>query len=160
MWILSSFFNIALSCLNLCVLPLYGPSGTIENNNVVLALMARLTLGRWFEIWVTIDGFIVLSGSVLTSYVGITGLVRRMASDRVMPEFLLHQNAWRGTNHFIIFGYFGIASSLVLILDADIVMLSSVYSYAFLGLLILFCFGAILFKLKRVYMPRDANAAW
>jgi len=71
---LSTFFNIALSVLNLCVLPLFGPDGTIENNSIVVALMARETVGYWFEIWVTIDGFIILSGSVLTSYVGATGM--------------------------------------------------------------------------------------
>ncbi|KAH9114220.1 hypothetical protein AeMF1_011654 [Aphanomyces euteiches] len=160
MWFLSSFFNTALSILNLCVLPLFGPTGTIANNNIVLALMARVTLGRWFELWTTIDGFVVLAGSVLTSYVGITGLVRRLACDRVMPEFLLVENSWRHTNHFIIFLYFFIASSLVVVLNGDIAMLSSVFSYAFLGLLLLFSGGAILFKLKRSHMPRATSAAW
>ena len=160
MWALSSFFNVTLSLLNLSVLPLFGPDGSIANNNVVLALMARRVLGPWFELWVTIDGFIVLAGSVLTSYVGITGLVRRLACDRVLPEFLLAENAWRGTNHYIIFSYFAVASSLVLVLHGDIVMLSSVFSYAFLGLLVLFSAGAILFKVKRSHMPRETNAAW
>ncbi|RHY35022.1 hypothetical protein DYB32_000503 [Aphanomyces invadans] len=160
MWLLSSFFNLSLSILNLCVLPLLGPSGTIANNNVVLALMARETLGRHFELWMTIDGFIVLAGSVLTSYVGITGLVRRLACDRVMPEFLLTENSCRRTNHYIIWLYFVVASSLVVCLNGDIVMLSSVFSYAFLGLLLLFSGGAILFKLKRSHMPRDTSAAW
>ncbi|RQM19877.1 hypothetical protein B5M09_011390 [Aphanomyces astaci] len=160
MWFLSSFFNLSLSILNLCVLPLLGPAGTIANNNIVLALMARETLGRGFELWMTIDGFIVLSGSVLTSYVGITGLVRRLACDRVMPEFLLAENKWRHTNHYIIWLYFAIAASLVVCLNGDIVMLSSVFSYAFLGLLLLFSGGAILFKVKRSHMPRDTSAAW
>ncbi|RHX97300.1 hypothetical protein DYB25_002144 [Aphanomyces astaci] len=160
MWFLSSFFNLSLSILNLCVLPLLGPAGTIANNNIVLALMARETLGRGFELWMTIDGFIVLSGSVLTSYVGITGLVRRLACDRVMPEFLLAENKWRHTNHYIIWLYFAVAASLVVCLNGDIVMLSSVFSYAFLGLLLLFSGGAILFKVKRSHMPRDTSAAW
>ncbi|KAF0694960.1 Aste57867_14183 [Aphanomyces stellatus] len=160
MWFMSSFFNIALSILNLCVLPLLGPEGTIANNNIVLAVMARVTLGKWFELWVTIDGFIVLAGSVLTSYVGITGLVRRMACDRVMPEFLLAENAWRRTNHYIILSYFAIASSLVVVLNGNIVMISAVFSYAFLSLLVIFSFGAIVFKLKRSHMPRETSAAW
>jgi len=74
MWYLSTFFNVSLSVLNLCVLPLYGAQGTIENSGIVLALMAKVTCGRLFELWVTVDGFIVLSGSVLTSFVGIIGL--------------------------------------------------------------------------------------
>ncbi|OQS06117.1 transmembrane protein [Thraustotheca clavata] len=160
MWALSSFFNVALSVLNLTVLPLFGPDGSIANNNIVLALMARRVLGSWFELWVTIDGFIVLAGSVLTAYVGTTGLIRRLACDRVMPEFLLIENSWRQTNHYIIFSYFAVAASLVLVLEGDIIMLSSVFSYAFLGLLVLFSIGAIIFKIKRSHMPRETNAAW
>ncbi|KDO17853.1 hypothetical protein SPRG_16735, partial [Saprolegnia parasitica CBS 223.65] len=128
MWYLSTFFNLALSVLNLCVLPLYGVNGTIANSDIVLASMARTTIGRWFEIWLSVDGFIVLSGSVLTSYVGITGLVRRLASDRVLPEFFLAENAWRHTNHYIILSYFVIATSLVWILEGNVTMLSSIYS--------------------------------
>ncbi|OQR99443.1 hypothetical protein THRCLA_06521 [Thraustotheca clavata] len=160
MWYLSTFFNLALSVLNLCVLPLYGPNGTISNSEIVLASMARVTVGRWFEIWLSIDGFIVLSGSVLTSYVGITGLVRRLASDRVLPELFLIENSWRKTNHYIIMSYFLIASSLVWILEGNVAMLSSIYSYSFLGLLVLFSVGAMLFKLKRGDMPRETTTPW
>eukprot|EP00953_Heterococcus_sp_UTEX-ZZ885_P024824 13537-Heterococcus_DN1.PRE.3 len=41
-----------------------------------------LNLGVVFEAWVSLDAFIVLSGAVLTAYVGITGLIRRMAKVR------------------------------------------------------------------------------
>ncbi|OQR91186.1 hypothetical protein ACHHYP_04916 [Achlya hypogyna] len=160
MWYLSTFFNLALSVLNLGVLPLYGPTGTISNSDIVLASMASTTIGRWFEIWLSIDGFIVLSGSVLTSYVGITGLVRRLASDRVLPEFFLAENAWRRTNHYIILSYFLIATSLVWLLNGNVTMLSSIYSYSFLGLLVLFSVGAMLFKLKRGQMPRETTTPW
>ena len=47
---------------------------------------------------------LVLSGAVLTAYVGVNGLVKRMALDRCMPQFLLHENSWRKTNHWIIIG--------------------------------------------------------
>ncbi|ETW04069.1 hypothetical protein H310_04446 [Aphanomyces invadans] len=156
-WYLSSFFNLTLSVLNLCVLPLHV---TTANSNVVLAMMASTTVGRWFELWLSIDGFIVLSGSVLTSYVGITGLAKRLAKDRVLPEFFLVENAWRHTSHYIILAYFVVATSLVWILEGNVVMLSSVYSYAFLGLLVLFAVSAMLFKLKRSQMPRETTAPW
>lgn len=41
---------------------------------------------------------------VLTSYVGVTGLVRNMSSDRCLPQFLLQRNSLRNTNHWIILG--------------------------------------------------------
>jgi len=36
-----------------------------------------------FETFITIDAVIILCGGVLTAYVGITGLLRRMAQDKV-----------------------------------------------------------------------------
>lgn len=41
---------------------------------------------------------------VLTSYVGVTGLVRNMSGDRCLPQFLLQKNSLRHTNHWIILG--------------------------------------------------------
>ncbi|CAK4846116.1 unnamed protein product [Aphanomyces euteiches] len=156
-WYLSTFFNFTLSVLNLCVLPM---DVTIANNTVVLAMMASTTIGRWFQLWLSIDGFIVLAGSVLTSYVGITGLARRLAKDRVLPEIFLVENAWRHTNHYIVLVYYFVATSLVWILHGNVVMLSSIYSYAFLALLVLFSLSAMLFKLKRSQMPRETTAPW
>ncbi|RHY22996.1 hypothetical protein DYB32_009335 [Aphanomyces invadans] len=87
-------------------------------------------------------------------------LIRRLASDRVVPPFLLHENAWRHTNHWILWGYFGVATSLVLVLRGDVETLSGVYTYAFLGLMTLFGTGCMLLKYKRAALPRDVIAPW
>ncbi|TYZ66098.1 hypothetical protein PybrP1_013022 [[Pythium] brassicae (nom. inval.)] len=157
MWAFASVFNTALAFMALGVLPL----GTIvAKKDTVLAEMGRIAGGTWLETWVAVDAFVVLSGAVLTSYVGITGLVRRLAFDRVLPAFLMQQNACRGTNHSIILLYFVLASSLVLLLDADTSTLSGVYSYAFLGLMALFAFGCMALKAKRAEIPRAVYAPW
>jgi len=88
------------------------------------------------------------------------GLVRRLSNDRVMPAFLARKNQWRQTNHYIILGFFILASSLVLLLNGDNVILSGVYTYAFLSLMGLFAFGCMMLKLKRKDIPRDINAPW
>jgi len=91
------------------------------------------TLGDILFYVIAIDAFVVLSGSILTSYVGMGGLVKRLAMDRCFPSIALLQNKWRGTNHVIIFGFFFIATSLVLILNGDVEDLASVYTMAFLS---------------------------
>lgn len=53
----------------------------------------------------------MLSGAVLTSYVGVTGLLRRLALDRVLFQFLLAENR-RHTNHWIIIGFFIVVSAI------------------------------------------------
>ncbi|GLE06037.1 hypothetical protein PINS_up015248 [Pythium insidiosum] len=160
MWVSATFYNILLSFLSLAVLPLEGDDGIYSHRDVVLARMGLVTAGKWLERWVSIDAFVVLAGGVLTSFVGITGLVRRLAFDRVLPHFLTTTNAWRGTNHFIILLFFALQSSLVIALNADASVLAGVFTFAFLGVMSLFAFGCILLKLKRSVMPRDVHAPW
>ncbi|KAL4160078.1 hypothetical protein PRNP1_000649 [Phytophthora ramorum] len=160
MWWGVAIFNPIISLLSLGVLPLDGPGGIVDKKNTVLAEMGLKVAGENMQLMVALDAFIVLSGAVLTAYVGVVGLVRRLASDRVLPDFLLHVNKARGTNHFIIIGYFLVATSLVLILHGDTETLSGVYTYAFLGLMTLFGVGCMLLKFKRADIPRSVIAPW
>ncbi|CAI5728315.1 unnamed protein product [Hyaloperonospora brassicae] len=160
MWIFATIYNIMLSVLSLAVLPLEGPGGIYDEKDVVLATMGKVVAGPWLESWVSVDAFVVLAGGVLTSYVGITGLVRRLAFDRVLPAFLTCTNKWRGTNHHIILLFFALQASLVILLHADATVLAGVFTFAFLGVMALFAFGCILLKLKREDIPRDVYAPW
>lgn len=160
MWWGVAVFNPLIALLGLGVLPLEGPGGIIDKKDTVLAEMGRTVAGDWMGSVVAFDAFIVLSGAVLTAYVGVIGLIRRLASDRVLPSFLLSVNECRQTNHFIIIGYFLVASSLVVILHGDTETLSGVYTYAFLGLMSLFGCGCMLLKFKRAELPRSVIAPW
>ncbi|CAI5732840.1 unnamed protein product [Peronospora destructor] len=160
MWWGVAIFNPMISLLSLGVLPLDGPGGIVDKKDTVLAEMGLKVAGENMQLAVAVDAFVVLSGAVLTAYVGIVGLVRRLASDRVVPNFLLHVNKARGTNHYIIIGYFLVATSLVLILHGDTTTLSGVYTYAFLGLMTLFGIGCMLLKFKRAEIPRTVIAPW
>ncbi|KAJ0408368.1 hypothetical protein P43SY_003094 [Pythium insidiosum] len=160
MWWSVAIFNPLISLLALGVMPLNGPGSIIEYKDTVLARMGLVVGGDKLQTLVALDAFIVLSGAVLTAYVGFLGLARRLASDRVLPGFLLQVNSLRHTNHFIIIGYFLVSSSLVLILHGDTETLSGVYTYAFLGLMTLFGTGCMLLKFKRADLPRSVVAPW
>lgn len=160
MWMGVVIFNPLLSFLSLAVLPLRGPGGILEHRDNVLSQMGKVGGGEWLQTWVAVDAFIVLSGAVLTAYVGIGGLIRRMASDRCLPQFLLRTNSWRGTNHYIIFGFFIVSASLELILQGDTAALAGVYTYAFLSLMALFTGGTMMLKYKRPELPREEVCPW
>jgi hypothetical protein len=102
----------------------------------------------------------VLSGAVLTSFVGVTGLVRRMALDRCMPAFLLQENRWRGTQHWILLGFFGLCVSILTITAGEIKALAGVYTMAFLAVMALFAIGNMLLKTRRERLPRKERASW
>ncbi|GAB5359839.1 hypothetical protein AAMO2058_000576700 [Amorphochlora amoebiformis] len=156
MWLAVSIINPILTLQALCIVPL----GEIqeEYSLTLLARMGEVSGGQWLKNIVCADAFLVLSGAVLTSYVGAVGLVRRLALDSCLPEFLLIKNHVRGTNHYIILGFFGVCTSMFIILEGDASTLSKVYSVSFLGLMILFGVGNLLLKVKRSALRRDDRA--
>ena len=171
LWLSVSLFNPVLGLLAMAVMPLgceqvagcadAAAAGRPDTYDYIykyqsnlLGPVAGIVGGPAFKTVVCIDGVIVLAGSVLTAYVGIVGLVRRMALDRCLPAFLLHTNALRGTQHWIILGFFGICTSLLLALNGDVDMLSSVYNIAFLSVMTAFALACGVLKWKRPNLSR------
>jgi amino acid transporter len=97
---------------------------------------------------------------VLTAFIGVNGLVRRLALDRSLPAFLLETNSLRGTNHWIALMFFGLCTSLFLILKGEVGSLANVYSLSFLLVMALFAFGCMMLKFKRSDLKRDVRATW
>jgi amino acid transporter len=160
MWYCVAFLNPTISLLSLSVLPLHVVRGYPlvdgqPDNNDLLQKMAR---GGWLSKLVSIDAFMVLAGSVLTAYVGVTGLVRRMAFDRCLPDFLLQTNKLFKTNHVIIIGFFLVCTSLFFITDQNVLILASVYTISFLSVMSLFSLGNLILKYKRSRIRREHRA--
>jgi hypothetical protein len=68
--------------LSLVVLGVVDLNDLNDSTGDVLAVAARIAGGETFGLWISAEGAIVLAGAVLTAFVGVTGLVRRLASDR------------------------------------------------------------------------------
>ena len=156
MWIAVSFFNPMIALLVLAVIPIADVKPHTED---LLAHLGGVAGGRWLSILVSVDATLVLSGAVLTSYVGVNGLVRRMTLDRCLPQALLKTNK-RGTTHRIIIIFFVLSVSVLLITGGQIPALAGVYTLSFLAVMALFALGNVLLKLKRSRLPRDAHASW
>eukprot|EP00501_MAST-03F_sp_TOSAG23-6_P001830 GSMAST32.ASY1.ANO1.1908.1 assembled CDS len=164
MWAIVSFFNPMITFLALCTIKL---TAIPKNSGTLLAIMGEVATSEtiiisdvWLKLLVSIDAFIVLSGSVLTAYVGVGGLIRKLSQDRCLPQFFLKTNSWRGTNHYIIFGYFVYDILTGISHKINLENLSGVYCFAFLGLMICFTIGTMLLKYKRPGLPRQVEASW
>ena len=157
MWIAVAVFNPLISLLAMGVLPL---TEIIAHKEDLLARIGMAASGNSLAKWVSVDATLVLSGAVLTSYVGVTGLVRRMSLDRCLPQFLLAQNRWRRTNHWILAAFFLLCSSILLVSSGDIEVLAGVYTLSFLGVMALFAIGNMLLKVERARLPRSVRASW
>ncbi len=154
MWAVVSFFNPVIALLALCVLPL----GIIKNHEEsLLSFMGKSTGGEWLSWVISIDAVLVLSGAVLTSYVGVAGLAERITLDRIFPNFFLAKNK-RGVNYRIIIGFFLLCISILLVTQGDLGSLAGVYTFSFLTVMALFGVGNLMLKLKRKRLPRPEKA--
>ena len=156
MWIIVTVFNPLLAFLALAIIPL---STINANEETLLSFMGDLAGGNWLLYLVSIDAALVLSGAVLTSYVGVGGLVERMALDRILPNVLLKKNK-RGSSYLIFIIFFLLSTSILLITHGDLESLAGVYTIAFLGVMILFGIGNMLLKINRKSLPRPEIAGW
>ena len=103
---------------------------------------------------------VVLAGGVLTAFVGVSGLIRQLASDRCLPSILLQTNRYTGTNHWIILGFFFLCTTLYLITAGNVIVLSGVFSIAFLMVLLSFAVANMKLKFCRPRLPRGASIGW
>jgi len=157
MWGAVSVFNPIIGFLVLGILPLAAVRGHTED---LLAHSGGLIAGDWLRAWISIDATLVLSGAVLTSFVGVTGLIKRLTLDRCLPQALLKENRLRRTSHRIILAFFALCVSINLITGGRIETLAGVYTISFLGVMALFAIGNMLLKVNRRDLPRRYRAGW
>jgi len=157
MWIAVSILNPAMALLTLSLLPV---DEVGFHKDHLLSHLGFLTAGGWLKFLISIDAALVLSGAVLTSYVGVTGLVHRMTLDRCLPQFLLKRNKRFGTTHRIVIAFFLLAVSVLLVTGGALEALAGVYTLSFLAVMVLFAVGNILLKVRRQRLPRPERAPW
>lgn len=157
MWIVVSVFNPLIAFLVLGILPL-SEIQTVPPD--LLSDMGKQSFNANLATFISIDAFLVLSGAILTSFVGVIGLVKRMSLDQCMPQFLLRENNLRHTNHWIIIAFFVVSCSILYVTKGNIESLAGVYTLAFLSVMSLFAIGNMLLKTKRSQLPRDTTASW
>lgn len=154
MWVVVTVFNPLLAFLAIAVLPL----ATVNNHTeTLLSYLGSSTGGRWLGIVISVDAVAVLSGAVLTSFVGVSGLMQRMTLDRILPQFFLKENA-AGSNYIILSTFFLLCLSVLAITQGQLGPLSGVYTISFLSVMAFFALGNFLLKSKRPNLPRPVYA--
>uniref|UniRef100_UPI00404B676D APC family permease n=2 Tax=Flavobacterium sp. TaxID=239 RepID=UPI00404B676D len=158
MWGIVSVINplMAVFALALFTIPVLQSDAF---QNTLLIEMGHFVGGEWIAYLIAIDAFLVLSGAVLTSFVGVTGLLERMTLDRIMPPFFLKKNK-SGSSYRIIVMFFMLCVSVLLITKGNVKLLAGVYTISFLSVMALFGVGNILLKIRRNQLPRPEKASW
>lgn len=156
MWIAVSVFNPLMAFLALAVVPI--PEIGVHETDL-LSYMGQISGGRGLATMISIDAALVLSGAVLTSFVGVTGLIERMTLDRILPAYFLRRNR-RGSSYRIIILFFLLSVSILLITRGMVEALAGVYTISFLSVMVLFGIGNVFLKIKRQKLPRPEKAPW
>jgi len=154
MWIIVTVFNPLIAILALGVLPV---ADVRQHQESLLAFMGQRSGGRWLAWLVSVDAMLVLSGAVLTSFVGVSGLVKRMTLDRIFPQFLLTENK-RQAPYYILLVFFLLCVAILLSTGGNLRALAGVYTISFLAVMGLFGVGNLMLKLRRKRLPRPEIA--
>ena len=154
MWGIVSFFNPVMAILLIAIIP-FAQMG--EHKESLLSYLGHTTGGSWLSWLISIDAVLVLCGAVLTSFVGVSGLLRRMTLDRILTNFFLKENK-RGASYRIIISFLILCVSVLLVTHGDLESLAGVYTFSFLAVMCLFGIGNLLLKIKRKRLPRPERA--
>ncbi|WP_461151067.1 APC family permease [Spirosoma pulveris] len=154
MWVIVTVFNPLIAILALGIMSIGDVNGHQES---LLAFMGERAGGQWLSWLVSVDAVLVLSGAVLTSFVGVGGLMKRMTLDRIFPQFLLKENS-RQAPYYILLVFFILCVSVLLSTGGNLQALAGVYAISFLAVMGLFGIGNLLLKLRRKRLPRPERA--
>jgi amino acid transporter len=154
MWAIVSFFNPVIALLLISIIPL---TEVGSNKESLLAHLGQTTGGSWLAWLISIDAVLVLCGAVLTSFVGVSGLLNRMTLDRILPNYFLKQNK-RGSHYRIVISFLILCISVLFTTKGHLESLAGVYTFSFLAVMALFGIGNLLLKYKRSKLPRPERA--
>lgn len=139
---------IAFICLNISAIP------DIKSfSDFLLADEAKIIGGHIFQYIVVLDAFLVLCGAVLTGFIGVSGLINRMALDEALPLWFSKVNK-KGSYPRIITLFFIACVSILLVTNGQLSSLAGVYAISFLAVMSMFALGNIVLKITRRSLKR------
>lgn len=157
MWVIVSIINPLMAVLAIAIIPI--PEVAADYSDVLLSRMGTVAGGNWLSTLISVDAVIVLSGAVLTSFIGVSGLLERMTLDRILPPFFLKKNR-RKSSYRIIILFLLISISVLIMTNGRVEVLAGVYTISFLSVMGLFAIGNILLKIRRARLQRQIRARW
>src|SRR5258708_1432585 len=149
-----AIFNPLIALVILNAMPF---AAIAKSTDFLLADAAFAIGGNILRYIIVVDAFLVLAGAVLTAFVGVSGLIYRMSADACLPNILTKQNS-KGSFPYIVFSFFLLCSSILILTKGNLLSLAGVYTIAFLGVMTSFAIGNLLLKTTRTELKRTYSA--
>lgn len=128
----------------------------LASKDFVLSESALVLGGNALQYLIVADAFMVLSGAVLASYVGATGLLYRMTLDHCFPSTLLLPKLKKrnqNTNRLVI-AFTVVSLSILFLTKGNLLSLAGVYTISFLSVMTFFALGNVILRLTRNDLKR------
>lgn len=149
------FFNPIVATI---ALALVSTTELIAAKDFMLAVVGHRIGGFVLLGLVGVDAFLVLSGAVLAAFIGVSGLMERMALDSVLPQLLVKKNK-RGVAGRVVILFFILCATILLVTHGNLLPLAGVYSISFLSVMTLFAIGNIVLRRTRPELKRPYRAS-
>ena len=156
MWVAVTVFNPIIAMLALGVLPV---PEIVTHQEDLISILGLTVGGNALHTLIVADAFLVLSGAVLTSYVGFGGLLHRMTLDQCFPQFLLKKTRRNGYP-YIVLTFMTLCISILHLTHGQLLSLAGVYTISFLGVMTFFAIANILLRVNRHELKRTYRAGW
>jgi len=154
LWWILAILNPLMSFLCLCLVDSSVFTFNPTQQKFALVQLANAYGGEWLPRLFKVDAFLVLAASVLSAFVGASGLVRRMSADRCVPQALAAHPA-----RFVV-AFAAAALAIYFALDGNVLHVSHVHSLCFLAVLLTITLGDMMIKYKRDRLPRAVRCSW
>ncbi|MFO0927750.1 MAG: APC family permease [Gemmataceae bacterium] len=112
--------------------------------NVAGPPVARLILNAF----VTIVGFLLLSGACNTSIIGANGVLNRVAEDGILPDWLRQPHRRFGTTHRILTMIVGLQLFTIIASRGDTFLLGEAYAFGVVWSFVFQAFSMVVLRLK------------
>ncbi|HZZ98451.1 MAG TPA: APC family permease [Candidatus Saccharimonadia bacterium] len=127
----------------------------------VLSESAAIVGGQALKSLIVVDAFLVLSGAVLASFIGATGLLYRMTLDHCLPSSILLPKLRRRNSgqQRIILLFTALCLSILFVTQGALLTLAGVYTISFLGVMTAFAIGNMVLRKNRPDLKRTYQSS-
>ncbi|MFN4259947.1 MAG: APC family permease [Gemmataceae bacterium] len=156
-FIFSLLFTGGISFLAVMIIP-NDVRMTVYSDNLISGLALNVVGPMWAKLFlsafVTLVGFLILSGSVNTALIGANGVLSRVAEDGVLDEGFLKPHPLYGTSYRILYLVTGLQLFTILISRGHMVLLGEAYAF---GVVWSFVFQAMAMTVLRFKNPKPRD---
>lgn len=124
----------------------------VYSENLIGGLAMNVIGPQWARValngFVTIVGFMILSGACNTSIIGANGVLNRVAEDGILPEYLRQPHPRYGTTYRVLYVIVGLQLLTIIASRGNVYLLGEAYAFGVLWSFVFQAFSMVVLRFK------------